>query len=685
LREDGRQVLDEAEPSAEDSFETNDLSSLSPVRKKRSRAKKFLAAGGGLAVMLAVAAFFAYRPITDLLRRRTRALPVIAERLPPQTQSIEESRLRADLDEMAVVPGQYVASLLAEIACGGDDMAQKLGLARGKDLDVLQASGVLDMLSNQRAIAALRCGESIRKGLAAPTRIVISFVDGDKTFEVSVMRTRSEALELGSNFVRHSFSGLDGWCQRYTDSKEDCADERQAAAHDRDIWMFGRVPAVEAFVRTYTSVRQELTTAVDILRDTAGQTSEADWIAIRAKPESIPWIYPCEQVAPIEHKRDFDRACFPSGMESVLASITPKVRGLAIERHVLGTAGGYALTYVLLTRDDEAARGVEKDLMDLARDWRAQIVNGEAALVKLIRAPSKYVHDDLWKVAIDPFLRAMRGGEVSRSANVVRLTFATSFQPAESKMLKEFVERRTEDQLATVAVIDALISGGPVPAASLGVFVGPEVAAFMLAPRATDAQCETIRRKLGTLTSVGVPPEMFGTKLAMERRYGKQTCTGIVLPPESEACLVRASSLGAFAACQIPASPFVLSATRKLEGQWDVDNVTVANAEPPSEIRAAFAHAKLEFEKGRVAFRLGNKVLMATSDVQASEVGKASFDLPVPKGTSRTSLVFVNADTIKLTVAEVSIEFACKRAKLEKSLFAEPSARAVGATSGDAP
>jgi hypothetical protein len=589
---------------------------------------------------------------SHFLAAKKRALPIVAKKLPPRTLSIVASRLRQDLDEVAVLPNAYIASALEGEVCGGIDTAQLLGHARGKSLAVLRKLGVLDLPTSDGVRTGLRCGDAVRAGLIAPTTVTINFADNDKTLSVVALGANLQQLPSELGFQRHAFSGLEGQCLHAKDAKTDCPDDAVAAFHDGTTWFFGTTTAIDAFARSYTTAREELTTTVDTLQEAIESTGDSDSTAITAKPESIPWQKPCLEAAPLDHKSDFANACFPKGEERLMDAIVAKVRGVALQDDILGKSARYAFTFLLVARDDDSAKDLEKDVQDLARDWRAQLSNSEPDLAKLVRAPSDYVHDDFWKVAFDPFMRAMRGMKVSRSGRVVRLVIDEALVPAEAKSLKEFVETRTQDQIAATSVIDALIQHSPLPEKSLANFVSPEVAWWMVMPKATDDDCVAIGAKLKAL-SKDVAIADFGLKFQLEKRYAKAACVGVGLPGDAKTCLLGAGDLKAFAACPVMPSAGVAVASRKLEGQW-----TVASVDPATDATSEFVGAKLEVKGGRAAFQFGTAPASeGDANVQSDDGDELSFSLPnTPTKTIRMT-GSVNAKQLKARDSHTTFVF----------------------------
>lgn len=592
-----------------------------------------------------------------------RALPIVAARLPPRTLRVSDSRLRADLDELAVLPDAYVTSALAAVACGGTDVALLIERARGRDLGWLKRNGIFDLGHDEHIRDALTCGAAIRLGgnKGSPSRVGVTFMQDEKPMDVVVLRSPLTDLSLGPGFMRHNFSGLSGQCRHPDEAKTDCPDGATATLHDGDTWVFGDVVEVEAFGRTYTSAHEELTTSVEILQGMVAHTRGADETVIIAKPETVPWKEVCERAAPINHEKEFVAACFPSGQEKVMEAIATRTRGLAIERDMLAKGIAFSLNYVLLARDDDDARELEKDLRDFVRDWRAHVANHEPEMIRLIRAPSDYVHDRFWEAGLDPLLRALHAIDVTRNGAVVRLVIRQELRPEEAKSLKEFVATRRATQDALGAIVDALVQHTPLPEKKLSMFVGPDVAAWMSAPRASIKDCTTIGAKLKSVTAGDLSPEQAGMKLVLDHRYAQERCVGMSLPAETKTCLDHATSMQEFASCKIMLSPLAAAALRRLDGQW----LRVRRPVEPA--------VRLEFGGGRVALAIEDASVECESDVESDDLDSASFGLVLHDGLVRQAVTFEKDGTLKLSfkpkAAASPIEMMFKAAKFDKPLL----------------
>jgi hypothetical protein len=542
-----------------------------PARPKarggKGAVRKLIFAGVGLGVVAVAGVILGLT-----LRHKGRALPVLASKLPPKTTAIQQFRIDADDDANTLLPEEFVASKLASF-CGGTDVASVLAKSRGKSLTALKELGAFEAFSSSASQSGLKCGDSIRKSLIDSSAAAIAFDDGDAHLVVIGLQSKlAQPTDIG--FERHTFSGLEGGCLRSKDAKVECPDDAQAALHEGQAWFFGKTSAIEAFARSYMTAHSELTTNVDSLNSTIAETDPADDIRLAAKPDAIPWLKVCAEAAPSESLIKFAEACFPKGEDRVQGAIVAKVRGLAVESDVIAHAVNYRTTFVLVARDADEAKELEKDVNDLARDWRAQIENGQPDMDKLVRAKSGLVHDDFVRAAFDPFVRAMKAMEVSRSGPTVRLAISTPLRPEEKKSLGEFLETRDDDQRTTSHVIRALEEGKAASEADLAKFLDPTIVRWLVMPKATAADCRVIREH-GKAISQNVPVEQFGTKYKEEKRFEDATCIGVGLTASSRQCLIGAPDLKTFADCTVVPSAAVAVAAAKVEGQWillDADN-----------------------------------------------------------------------------------------------------------------
>lgn len=640
---------------------------LPPAPRKLARRSKLLAGAAIGVVALAAGGVLAFRK----LAARTPAvqLSIPAEKLPNGTTMVADARLRDDLDETGELPPEFLASALAEIACGGTDVADLMPKARGKTLAELEKLGFLKLGGDSVVRSRLQCGEALRSGLSSQRVTTVRFEEGEARHQVNVVTSTLDALPTSLGFVRHNFSSLDGFCLKPEGAKTDCEDGMPAAAKDGSRWIFGRVEAVEAFARAYTTARVEVSSSGEILRTTAADVDAADAVSIFARPESVPWALPCERAAPVAKRAEFLVACFPKNVDRIVKNVETKVRGLGIERDLLARASSVGFSFVLLARDDEAAREIEADLLDLSRDWRAHVGNNEAEMTKLVRADKKFIHDAMWQTVFDTFLRALKNIKVERSGSVVRFTIREKFNELEAKTLREFLETQRSDEEASIQIVRAMAAGDPMPAKALATFVEPELATWMASPRSDAGMCAEMRKKLVGVTPNPLPPEEFGRKFELEQRYGDPKCVGQAWSRDWKKCLSDAKDFAGLAPCKPLPSPFGSALARKLQGAWLVES---ASGDLNTSARLALVGTKLEIKEGELALKLGtDPVRQVPADVESAAIDDGTISFP---GDEQPQRVKAKIDGDKLVIGplgKASVVLTLKRGEYP-SLLAAP-------------
>jgi hypothetical protein len=321
------------------------------------------------------------------------------------------------------------------------------------------------------------------------------------------------------------------------------------------------------------------------------KTTTSERVHLVAKPTVIPWLAPCYAAAPGNSSSEFIASCFPKDEQRTLDAILAKTKGLAVESDSLARSNSSTLrfTYVLVARDADGAKELEADVSDLARDWRAQIGNNEPAMSKLVREHSALINDDFVKATFDPFIRAMKAMTVSREGDVVRLVITTTLRPEEEKSVHEFLATRTSDQTAKSHIVNALTQGTAIQPGDLATFVDAPLVSWMLAPKATAADCRTFRDQVKKVAQ-NAPLDQFGLKFHQEKRFEDAQCVGIALPAEAKQCLLAATDLNGIAGCSIVTSAAVALATTKLEAKdgkviFAVQGATPATANAEIEAR----------------------------------------------------------------------------------------------------
>lgn len=572
----------------------------------------------------------------------TPVLPIDPHRLPPSTHTIMRAPI-ADPDATGVVSPAITASALGAAVCGGEDVASTLLQLAGAPLGQLQHAGVLDLVSNDRARHALQCGEAVRAMTPDTTATYIQFLDGEDARAVGLVPTQAVLTSaLTGEFSRHSFSGLPGQCHTAPEGST-CRAGGPAFFFADEHLFFGALEAIESFARAYTSPRTELSTNVQILASLAsGASRDSETTALRARPERVDWALPCRRAAPTGAIAHFMGACFPRGQDPILASIDARTRGLSIEARPVVTSGAVEVRYTLLARDADAAHQLERDVGDLARDWRSHVENREADLIRALRAPSESDRDRLWAALQDPFVRSLRSMRVERDGESVSLVMAEELREGEQQELREHLERDSDTRDAVVQVLDGLRQGTGVPESSLARIVGSEAASWMLLPRATQVDCDAFRQRLAELASGTLEPRLFGLRYQLDQRFSPGVCVGAAITPTLRDCVQAASDLEQLGACRFADSPFIAAARRRLLGQWEVREVT--GFDFPT--RRALQTSRMQITEDRIAFEITNAVHTSELLIASNSETRATVQVPLGDDAVALELTFDTVDQV---------------------------------------
>jgi hypothetical protein len=229
---------------------------------------------------------------------------------------------------------------------------------------------------------------------------------------------------------------------------------------------------------------------------------------------------------------DFVQGCFPATDDKVIQDMDAKLRAAAfeIEPDVLKASGVHG-NIVLVARDDDDAKAVEKDANDLATDWKSQLENNEAKIVKQAKTNPVSLRQKSWAIIVDNFSRAIQKMKVSRSGRTVKLSFSEPLADEDKRDLADANKETLDKRVAIADLLDAVTQKKPLPQDSLTKVVGaPWAAYFALAstydPKNLPADCATVAVK---------KPAAKGKKgAAATVASADPKCAAPVEPPESE-------------------------------------------------------------------------------------------------------------------------------------------------------
>jgi hypothetical protein len=580
--------------------------------------------------------------------------------IPSRVARLEVERMSALLPS-ADAPPVFLDSALAEVLCGGADLAGELFAARSLTLEELESRGTLDLLSRPDLRARLTCGQHLRAALASEHLGFVTFQEDGADRQVLMVPGHFEELPFGP----HRFSGLQGFCEQGS-SPGECDAGGSAAVRREDRWVFGEAPSVEAYAREWASTKRTDSTHVEIARALLEALEGADRVKVQVRPTAVPLGSACGSIAPSSLALGILSQCFPGDLQQVEESINARTRGFAYEADEPARLGRIRLVYTFLARDEEAAEELERDVADFHRDWLSHVENHEAQLVRTVRE-SNLTYKDHWETRIHGFVRALGEARLERDGAVVRLRMESALSEEERRALEVGSPDEDEALAAVQAVVEAVASNDPVPHDALARLVGAEVATWMTHPRARAEDCGALRDRLATLVGAGVAPDLFGVKFRLEQRFADEACVGSVLPRALHDCVVQAESLEAMDACPAPASPFTAHHRAELQGQWVLESVDAAPGFSYAQ-RRTLERTKLEVADDRVAFYLG-EVYLGPLDLASSGTSSARIRLPLGERPVEATLTVTGEDQIHLAGLG-GLELTLRKGTFERSLFA---------------
>lgn len=520
-------------------------------------------------------------------------LPVEAAKLPGDTDFFQQDRFPgADGPEAA--REAFLASDLARHVCGAqsDFAARLMGLKVGKS--ALEAGMLFDPKTLDARRATLECGQTLAKSLESPSFTELLFHDGDdKDFHaVKLLRLKVDELPAKYGFAKQTFSGFPGYCLVSPKKTEpdfkwsgssalgaepkkdphdgECVDSSLAAFRDGSNWYFGRKISVDAFARSYSKPKKELSTTVENLQLAfdSGEGLAMRRSDARAKAASQLLKLPCSMAAfDSGAGSKFADECLPKSVEKNASAIDGKVRAVTYEFDApIHEGDGINFNLFFVGRDSDAAKEIEAELKDASRDWKSSIDNSESKLTKLVHDAPSQLGQKKWSVAIDPFLRAIKNGKVDRKGRVVSLRLSEKFSSGEMKEMNEVMAKSKEDAQAVATITEAMIKGAPVPEASLASLVGGDTAALVLAPRASDKDCASIREKLTRFELTKPQAIPASMRIALRLR-----CEGSPMPRATLKCLTDANDAATFGACPMPNDPSSPSAASAFKSTTSMD------------------------------------------------------------------------------------------------------------------
>jgi len=535
-----------------------------PPPKKKSALPLILGGAGLLIVLLGVGVF----AVTRMSRSGShKGLPVDAKRLPPQTQEMDEELVEATRHDDPRIKKAYTASQLGASFCRPDvaDPAIRLEILGLFGSQAAKQFFLPKTLEGTQAL--LDCGQTLAGALDSDYMTELVFAEDDTPNRNAVVaRLKLDELPSRFGFVKQSFSGMNGFCR--TPSADDgkpaateCGNESFTGVHDGTTWFFGKKSSLDAFAHSLVKpAAGDLSTSVAAIQDAADGTEGLPFRRIQSQLKTSKKFFaaPCAWASSQTAGRSADLLadCFPTTVDKQIEGVDAKLRAAAYEMDAdVDKAGAVHGNIVLIARDGDAAKDVEKDVNDVVRDWKSHIENHESKIVKQAKDNPVTLREHEWVAIVDTFVRALKQMKVERSGRTVSIRFNEPLSADDKRELDD-AEKKTEDKRGAVTdILEAVQGKKAVPEPALTKLVGAKWASFLLVPRVTlgTADCQTIKAnvngmKVKQVTAADARARWFS--LASADCSKKRD----IAEPE-RACLVAAKTPADFMRCAPPVEP----------------------------------------------------------------------------------------------------------------------------------
>lgn len=424
-------------------------------------------------------------------------LPVDAKQLPGTTNTLIAEVIDGTRETDPHVKALYTSAEL------GSEVCRVHATDPARDLEIMSTlgSGSAKRFFTPANLAdvqeLLACGQLLTTNLDGNFQTVIAFTDDTNVKQdVGLIQMKASEIPTTYGFSKHTFSGIDGFCHTTDVSvpngkTTDCLATTDSALKQGNSWFFGSRAALESIAKSVTAPKSDLTTQVSALNDAANEVEGLSSMRVSAQVSSAkPFLTaPCTWGAfqTAGKVNDFVQGCFPSSDEKVISEIDAKIRAAAfeVEPDVL-KANGVHGNVVLVARDDDDAKTVEKDATDLATDWKSQLQNNEAKLVKQAKTNPVSLRQKSWAIIVDNFSKAIQGIKVSRSGRTVKLAFNAPLDDGDKSDLAQANKDTIDKRVAVADILDAVSKKEPIPEASLAKIVGPPWASYLVAASTYD-------------------------------------------------------------------------------------------------------------------------------------------------------------------------------------------------------
>jgi hypothetical protein len=417
-------------------------------------------------------------------------LPVDARQLPPRTDQIVAEVLADSEESDASIRRAYSsAELGVEICRGGSDPARQLEQIATAGADAARQFFKPANLDAVRAL--LECGGVFADGLEAPFRTTVSFADdGGSKQEVRILTLKLGDLPPKFGYTEHAFGSVSGLCRtgilmRPNASSGECTASSDAALHQGSTWFLGKRSALEAIAKTLTAPKSgDLSPQVSALNDAVAETEGLGMTRIQTQIKTAKMFFaaPCFWGAfqTAGSATEFVSKCFPDSADKALEALGAKLSSAAYELEPdLAKTGAVHGNIVLVGKDADTAKDIERDANDVLSAWRSHLKNGETAIYKQAKNSPGSLHEKKFAAVVDNFVHALEDTTVSRKDRTVRLTFRGPLDPNDVAALAD-ADKQTHDKRAAVAdVLAAIADKKKVPEPSLAKLVGAKWATYL--------------------------------------------------------------------------------------------------------------------------------------------------------------------------------------------------------------
>jgi hypothetical protein len=265
---------------------------------------------------------------------------------------------------------------------------------------------------------------------------------------------------------------------------------------------------------------------------------------------------------------EFLDGCFPSKTEErTLTEIDSRIRGAAYELDGdYAKAGAVLGNIVFVARDADAAKRLEKDVIELTGDWKEHLRTYDAKLITESQNKAVTRSQKKFAAVVDTFFTAMRHMKVTRSGRTVRIGYEEKLSKDDIQEIKDADKSTEDNRIATAEIVNAIQARRPVPQSSLAVLVGSRWATYLTGPvpanltppakfPVSNTDCQQIQRQLASVKYSDVAPP--SRDLYFQFRWS--SCAAGKTPEVSIAqrtCLLSSKTANEFSACTgAPAGP----------------------------------------------------------------------------------------------------------------------------------